>query len=167
METFSAQLALCAGNSPVPVNSPHKGQWRGSLMFSLICGWVNNREAGDLRRHRGHYNVNVIIRMPAMRNPCVSGISAVTCNYVFHTHRSNPFHQNGLTLIPAWISSYILYKVCDEISYPFPNFNGCTVEIWEWISKFQPTLYLICDYLCMLWLKFIHVNKRDPMSIRW
>ena len=38
-----------------PVNSPHKGQWRGALMFSLICtrinGWVNNGEAGDLRRY--------------------------------------------------------------------------------------------------------------------
>ena len=47
-----------------PVNSPHKGQWRGALMFSLICiwisGWVNNREAGDLRRCRGHYDVNVM-----------------------------------------------------------------------------------------------------------
>ena len=47
-----------------PVNSPHKGQWRGALMFSLICvwinGWVNNREVGDLRRHRGHYDVNVM-----------------------------------------------------------------------------------------------------------
>ena len=54
METFSALQAICAGNSPVPVNSPHKGQWRGTLMFSLICarrnGWVNNGEAGDLRR---------------------------------------------------------------------------------------------------------------------
>ena len=43
-----------------PVNSPHKDQWRGALMFSLICnrinGWVNNREAGDLRRHRAHYD---------------------------------------------------------------------------------------------------------------
>ena len=43
-----------------PVNSPHKGQWRGILMFSLICawtnGWVNNREGGDLRRHRAHYD---------------------------------------------------------------------------------------------------------------
>ena len=51
METCAAFLALCAGNSPVPVNSPHKGQWRGALMFSLICAWiydwVNNREAGD------------------------------------------------------------------------------------------------------------------------
>ena len=65
METFSALLAFCAGNSPVPVNSPHKGQWRGALMFSLICvwinGWVNNREAGDWRRHRGHYDVNIMV----------------------------------------------------------------------------------------------------------
>ena len=44
-----------------PVNSPHKGQWREALMFSLNCvwinGWVNNREAGDLRRYRAHYDV--------------------------------------------------------------------------------------------------------------
>ena len=48
-----------------PVNSPHKGQWRGALIFSLICvrinGWVNNRDAGDLRRHHSHYDVTVMI----------------------------------------------------------------------------------------------------------
>ena len=47
-----------------PVNSPHKGQWRGALMFTLICarinGWVNCREVGDLRRHRAHYDVIVM-----------------------------------------------------------------------------------------------------------
>ena len=47
-----------------PVNYPHKGQWRGALMFSLICarinGWVNNHEAGDLRRNRAHYDVIVM-----------------------------------------------------------------------------------------------------------
>ena len=46
-----------------PVNSPHKGQWRGTLMSSLICVWINgwvNREAGDLRRYRGHYDVIVM-----------------------------------------------------------------------------------------------------------
>ena len=46
------------------VNSPHKGQWRGALMFILICarlnGWVNNGEAGDLRRNRAHYDVMVM-----------------------------------------------------------------------------------------------------------
>ena len=64
MEPFSASLAFCAGNSPLSVNSPHKGQWRGALMFSLICAWindwVNNHETGDLRRHRGHYDVNIM-----------------------------------------------------------------------------------------------------------
>ena len=43
---------------------PHKGQWRGALMFSLICawmnGWVNNREAGDLRRQHAHYDGTVM-----------------------------------------------------------------------------------------------------------
>ena len=69
MEAFSALLALCAGNSPVPVNSPHKGQWRGTLMFSFICtwihGWVNTCDAGDLRRHRGHYDANVMNHEPS------------------------------------------------------------------------------------------------------
>ena len=49
-----------------PVNSPHKCQWRGALMFPLICvwinGWVNNGEAGDLRHYRAHYDVTVMIR---------------------------------------------------------------------------------------------------------
>ena len=40
MEIFSALLAICAGNSPV---------------------WVNNGEAGDLRRHRAHYDVIVMV----------------------------------------------------------------------------------------------------------
>ena len=48
-----------------PVNSPHKDQWHGALMFSLICvwinDWVNNRQAGDLRRYRAHYDVIVKI----------------------------------------------------------------------------------------------------------
>ena len=47
-----------------PVNFPHKGQWRGALMFSLIYAWindwVNNREAGELRRQHGHYDVIVM-----------------------------------------------------------------------------------------------------------
>ena len=61
METFSAFLALCEGNPPV--DSPHKGKWRGALMF-FICVWTNgganNRNAGDLRRHHAHYDVTVM-----------------------------------------------------------------------------------------------------------
>ena len=53
METFSALLAICEENLPVT-----------ALMFSLIYawvnGWVNNGDAGDLRRHRAHYDVIVM-----------------------------------------------------------------------------------------------------------
>ena len=56
------------GNHRSPINSPHKDQWRGALMFSLICawisGWVNNHECGDLRRRRAHYDVAVMKYFP-------------------------------------------------------------------------------------------------------
>ena len=58
---FSALLAICSRS---PVNSPHKGQWRGAWMFSLTCdwinGWVNNREASDLGRLRALYDVTIM-----------------------------------------------------------------------------------------------------------
>ena len=49
----------------LPTNSTHKGQWRGVLMFSLICartnGYANHRDAGDLRRHRANYHLTVMV----------------------------------------------------------------------------------------------------------
>ena len=57
---FRVTDILC-GIHRSPVNSYHKGQWRSALMFSFICawinGWVHNREFGELRRHRAHYDV--------------------------------------------------------------------------------------------------------------
>ena len=48
-----------------PVNSQHKGQWRGALMFSLIWAWTDsytiNGDVGDLRRYRAHYDVIVMV----------------------------------------------------------------------------------------------------------
>ena len=38
----------------------------------------------------------------------------------------------------AWISNYIYSRMWYEISYPFPDLNSCTVEVWVWISKFNP-----------------------------
>ena len=53
---FPRYWSFVRGIHRSPVNSPHKGQWCGALMFSLfgvwINGWVNNPEAGDLIRYR-------------------------------------------------------------------------------------------------------------------
>ena len=35
-----------------------------------------------------------------------------------------------------------LDEVRDEITYAFPNFNGGTVEVWEWISNFIPHIIM-------------------------
>ena len=62
---FPRYWPFVRGNHRSWVNSPHKGQWRGALMSSLICawtnGWVNNRDLGDLRSHRTHYDVNELV----------------------------------------------------------------------------------------------------------
>ena len=63
-ETLSALLAFCAGNSPVTGEFPSQRPVTRSFMFYLICvwnnSWVNNGDAGDLRRHRDHYDVIII-----------------------------------------------------------------------------------------------------------
>ena len=101
METFSVLLALSAGNSPVtgesPVNSPHKDQWSGALVFSLICawinGWVNNRETVDLRCHRAHYDVILMLQSVAYymlmtMNLSFRIITQLDCIYVDYEYRS-------------------------------------------------------------------------------
>ena len=64
MKTFSALLAFCAGNSPVTVEFPAQRPVTHSFDVSLVCTWTNslanNGDAGDLRRHRAHYDVIVM-----------------------------------------------------------------------------------------------------------
>ena len=61
---FPRYWSFVRGIHRSPVNSPHKGQWHGALMFSVICvwiyDWINNREAVDLGCYRAHYDVTVM-----------------------------------------------------------------------------------------------------------
>ena len=56
-------------------------------------------------------------------------------------------------------------KLWDEITYPFLNFNDCTVEVYEWISNFVPHFIYVCNYLTMLGLKLNHVSKSGPRLV--
>ena len=64
LETFPRYWPFVRGIHRWPANSPHKGQWRGALMLYLICSWMNdwanNRDTGDLRRHRVPHDVTVM-----------------------------------------------------------------------------------------------------------
>ena len=65
METFTALLAICAGNSPITGEFPTQRPATRSLDFSLIYawtkGWVSNREAGGLGRYLVSYDVTVMM----------------------------------------------------------------------------------------------------------
>ena len=66
-------------------------------------------------------------------------------------------------IISAWINNYIHYKMQVEITYPFPNFNSATIEIWEWMSNFI-LHFMACDYLSMLsngWVKVCSISIGD------
>ena len=126
METFSALLALRAGNSPVPVNSPHKGQWRGALMFSFIYAWindwVNNREVGDLRRQDGHYDVIVTRSSSVKKNPyhtsdIYNSITGATAHVWRSRHNAHP----------AWALYWNKYHL---YSYSEFQYEGYTVVRW-------------------------------------
>ena len=102
-----------------PVNSPHKGQWRGALMFSLIYawrnGWVNNRDAGDWRRHRAHYDVTV---MPSVTKPRRTRVLA------FISH----WDVSWASLVGVWWLSSIIY---DGLETKGPCFNGQSSTIFN------------------------------------
>ena len=65
METYSALLAICEGKLAVtggfPSQSPVMRSFYVSFDRRWTNGWANNRDTGDLRRHRTHYDVTVII----------------------------------------------------------------------------------------------------------
>ena len=66
----------------------------------------------------------------------IEGNSAVSHAEKPNINRGVTTH--GLTLTPTWISNYMYHNIWDENTFPFPDFNGATVEVWEWISNFIP-----------------------------
>ena len=80
-----------------PENSPHKGQWRGALMFSLICtwtnSWLNNWDAADLRCHRAHYDITVMILLD-------SAVSGKCTGHCFS--RKTIFSGLWISVIKIW-----------------------------------------------------------------
>ena len=114
-----------------PVNSPHKGQWPGALMFSLICarinGRVNNGEVGDLKCHRAHYDVIVMRRSGRFgigkHNKLMLLIPPGSIKNCFFYW--NEWHLRAL------INYHLHSKMCDKsINHP-QNLTATDVEFWN------------------------------------
>ena len=111
-----------------PVNSPHKGQWRGALMFSLICarinGWVNNRETGDLRRHRTHHDVIVMMSQNGLGVTVLDKQSSHQITNVFFDLRLNK--RLNKQSWGWWLEtlSRPLWRHCNVEAYPWLFINA-------------------------------------------
>ena len=125
-----------------PVNSPHKGQWRGALMFSLFCawtnGWVNNRDPGDLRRHRAHYDINVMEYEQTRRWHCdcflwyPSLVCATWSVLRYHTLKTSAYF--GFCYIDGdqWISLWDCYGcVRCSVTECLISLLQSKVDIWD------------------------------------
>ena len=131
METFSAVLALCAGNSPVTDAFPSQRPVTRSIdAFFYLC--PNKRLSaqslyGDLRRHRTHYDVRVMI---------------------FRKWATQPEASIMLIIILIYDSdSKLVWFLALYITHPFPNLKDATVEVWEWQNKRNYKLYNGHDYI--------------------
>ena len=96
------------------VNSPHKGQWGGALIF-FICTWincwVNNREASDLRRHHAHCEVTAMGFIYQSSRRCDIGAG------VMHTHsQRHTYGRNKLNWSPP-IQANTCQSVCTVCRY--------------------------------------------------
>ena len=84
---FRVTVLLCGEFTGSLVNYPHKGQWRGALMFFIICawtnGWVNNRDAGYMRRHRANNDVTEMVVNLCSKSPSVEN-SYLAIEHSYH-----------------------------------------------------------------------------------
>ena len=136
-----------------PVNSLHKGQWRGSLMFALICAWinawVNNLETGDLRRHQAHYDVILMLRC-SMKSP---GIFTVQ---VFFAWLMKVVHFNN-------------FKRLRKLSISYPTLKKIMMKFDDMGSKSKSTfcndtdlMYIFVDICVFIYEK---INSRESNKI--
>ena len=152
METFSALLAICAGNSPV--------QWRGALVLSLICtriiGWANNGEAGDLRRHRAHYDVTVLCNS----NPCN--------RWQHHRGCMHWWCEAFALLMNMFIGKSVFARITDKHLNPIVFYGRKnSMSNMSTRSRLTRNLCLYLWFTCSLrWLQFVWVSHVSGMNKR-
>ena len=128
-----------------PVNFPHKGQWRGALMFSLIYAWindwVNNREAGDLRRQNGHYDVTVmalryyrsLVNNAAQTTYKLQRVTHIqTISAILQTSIDLQYNQPNSLLkgkSPSYINEKAFLSIAIGVKYGFYQFL-MDIEVW-------------------------------------
>ena len=97
-----------------PVNSPHKGQWRGALIFPLIYSWINvwanNRD--DLRRHGAHYDVTI---MCYLFGQCFIFVNSFSFRWNLFSRQYKYLANTVIAIVYAWLCHHIVMLVSDPL----------------------------------------------------
>ena len=149
-----------------PVNFPHTGQWCVALMFSLICawinGWVNNRKADDLRRHRVHYDVTVMCKMTIpysiTHNKIIKFVwdPAVFVNVVYRC----PGASQALRPMKTSVIVLILFDMSSGVDYITRLFNSSQPlghRSWWW----KPHTSCVFRKKGVVFLKLLQSKRKD------
>ena len=94
-------------------------------------------------------------------NPIISHHKKERLFFLRATH-AMLFYRSDKSQNKTWISNHTLTKLRGETTYPFLSFNGCTVEVWEWIRNFSLTHYDGCNYLSILGFYLIYISEMGP-----
>ena len=156
-----------------PVKSPHKGQWHGAFMFSLICAWINrwvsNREAGDLRRYRAHYDV--IVMIPGDVSGCLlisnGGKELYSIRHIIYIMTHPPINSSLTTRRLRFL--HMMTSSNGSITGPlYEEFTG---RRWIPLTKASDA-----ELWCFLWSALMFsliyawtngwVNNRDPGDLK-
>ena len=119
-----------------PVNSPHKGQWRWALTFSLICAsinvWVNSREAGGLKRYCIHYDVTIMYCKFVTDIGTSPGIFHDRCSLsFFHCKVSRILSDLGPIIeLLTWIRHIWVHYLATEFEWPEQHM-GNGYNLWN------------------------------------
>ena len=123
-----------------PVNSPHKGQWRGALMFCLIRAWinswVNNCEAGDLRRYLAHCDVIVMGKL-------------VNHQQQQQNNNNNNNNNNALTMctfLEVYRKTWLKGSRISSRNLKWDFYSAQQFEIWA-VNKIGPRNSILCAWL--------------------
>ena len=143
-----------------PVNSPHKGQWRGALMFSLICAWinrwVNDGEDGDCPACRTSLIATrfwVVMICPIIKCLTVLRVFFYFVWFVFIHHNFQFYFKlctycNILDIYLSYNLNFVNYLLfyMKLLNYLFFNMFGSVLEcceltgvslLWPWLTKWK------------------------------
>ena len=116
------------------------------------------------------YNMHFIITGEYSHVYCVLYIELLFNIIQIRPSSAGPAYEHGPLFTnminPSMLTNYMPIERWNEITYPFPNFNDVTVEVWELISNLSPHFIMdVITYPCPLplWLQiFQHQNDTEP-----